>query len=200
MAAERTMGTRDVEQLSVDGLEAWREWLAANHDRARVIWLVFWKKHSGKQTLAYEQAVEEALCWGWIDSIIKRLDDDRYAQKFTPRTDRTKWSPSNRERLRRLLAAGRMTAAGLAQVDPEVLASLDASPDRAPRPAPTLPPELEALLRANEKAWQAFQRLAPSHRRNYIGWIVAAKRDETRRRRLAEAISKLEQGLPLGLK
>jgi uncharacterized protein YdeI (YjbR/CyaY-like superfamily) len=191
---------KEYRMVSAETLPAWRAWLRAHHGKEREAWLVLSRKGSGRPSVSDSDAAEEALCWGWIDSIIKRLDDDRYAQKFTPRTDRTKWSPSNRERLRRLLAAGRMTAAGLAQVDPEVLASLDASPDRAPRPAPTLPPELEALLRANEKAWQAFQRLAPSHRRNYIGWIVAAKRDETRRRRLAEAISKLEQGLPLGLK
>ena len=190
--------------LDVDDQEAWRAWLQANHDGVRGVWLVFWKKHTGKQRLGYEQAVEEALCFGWIDSIVRRLDDDRYAQKFTPRTDCTKWSESNRARLRRLLAAGRMTPAGLAKVDLAVLAALeDGAPTvaRAARPEPPeLPAELEAVLRASEQAWTSFQRLAPSHRRNYVRWIMAATRDETRRRRLAEAVDRLNQGLPLGLK
>jgi uncharacterized protein YdeI (YjbR/CyaY-like superfamily) len=190
--------------LEVDGPEAWRAWLLANHDQVRAVWLVFWKKHTGKQRLSYEQAVEEALCVGWIDSTIRRLDEERYAQQFTPRTDSTKWSPSNRVRLRRLLAAGRMTPAGLARIDASMLAAVqDPAPvvrPRGPRPPAHLPPELEAVLRESPEAWAAFQRLAPSHRRNYVGWITAAKREETRRRRLAEAVDRLSRGEPLGMK
>lgn len=186
--------------LEIESREAWRTWLEAHHDTIREVWLVFWKKHTGRQSVTYEAAVEEALCCGWIDSILRRLDDDRYAQKFTPRTDKAKWSPSNRTRLRRLLAAGRMTPAGLACVDPEVLASLDDPAPPPPTGEPALPPELEAMLRAEPRTGEAFDRLPRGQRRLYIRWITAAKRDETRRRRLAEVMTVVAEGRPLGMK
>ena len=96
---------------------AWRAWLKAHHASAQEIWLVFWKKHTGKATILYNDAVEEALCFGWIDSTVRRLDDDRYAQRFTPRNPRTPYSPANKERLRYLVGKG--------LVIPEVLATLD---------------------------------------------------------------------------
>ncbi|MCU0290603.1 MAG: YdeI/OmpD-associated family protein [Thermoanaerobaculaceae bacterium] len=186
--------------LEVEGQEAWRTWLEAHHDTIREVWLVFWKKHTGRQSMTYEEAVEEALCWGWIDSILRRFDDDRYAQKFTPRTDPRKWSPSNRTRLRRLLAAGRMTPAGLACVDPAVLATLDDPAPPLPAEERALPPELEAVLRAEPCAREAFDRLPRGRRRLYTRWITAAKRDETRRRRLAEVMTALVEGRPVGMK
>lgn len=179
---------------------AWRAWLERHHDTVREVWVVFWKKHTGRQGLTYEEAVEEALCFGWIDSIVARLDEGRYAQKMTPRTDRARWSESNRRRLRKLLAEGRVTAAGLAAVDPGVLASLE-HPDPPPRPAPPeLSPDLAAALAANPRAHEEFLRLPPSHRTRYVGWIMAAAREDTRRRRLAEAMDLLARGERLGLK
>jgi uncharacterized protein YdeI (YjbR/CyaY-like superfamily) len=192
------MGTMPL--LEVESREAWRSWLDAHHGTTREIWLVFWKRHTGKQAVSYGEAVEDALCWGWIDSILRRLDDDRYAQKFTPRTDASKWSPSNRERLRRLLAAGRMTPAGLACVDPAVLASLDDPAPPPPAEEPELPPELDAVLRAEPRARDALDRLPRGQRRLYIRWITAAKRDETRRRRLAEVMALLAEGRKLPMK
>jgi len=186
--------------LEVPDARGFREWLAAHHDCEREVWLVFWKAHTGKRRLTYSEAVEEALCFGWIDSILKRLDDDRYAQKFTPRRDSTKWSPSNRARLRRLIASGRMAEPGLAVVCPEVLASLASPAPEPPRKAPALTAELAAELEGNEKAWQGFQLLPPSQQRLHVGWVMDAKREETRRRRLAEVMALLEQGKRLGLK
>lgn len=186
--------------LELESREAWRAWLELHHDTVREVWVVFWKKHTGRQGLTYEEAVQEALCFGWIDSIITRLDEDRYAQKMTPRTDRAKWSESNRRRLGTLLAEGRVTVAGLAAVDPEVLALLE-RPEPAPRPAsPELTPDLAAALEADPRAHEEFLRLPPSHRKRYVGWIMAAARDETRRRRLAEAMELLARGERLGLK
>ncbi len=186
--------------LELESHEAWRAWLERHHDTVREVWVVFWKKHTGRPGLTYEEAVEEALCFGWIDSVITRLDEGRYAQKMTPRTDRAKWSESNRRRLRILLAEGRVTAAGLAAVDPGVLASLE-HPDPAPRPAPPeLSPDLAATLAADPRAHEEFLRLPPSHRKRYVGWIMAAAREQTRRRRLAEAMDLLARGERLGLK
>src|SRR3954468_24732700 len=97
----------------------WRSWLAANHDRETEIWLVYNKRHTGEPRVEYDDAVEEALCFGWIDSIVRTIDADRYAQKFTPRKAKSKWSALNRERFARMVCEGKMTAAGLAKSPPE---------------------------------------------------------------------------------
>jgi len=176
--------------------EAWRAWLAQHHDRARGVWILFLKKHVKRPGIRYEEAVEEALCFGWIDSTVRRLDEARYVQRFSPRQAGGSWSPSNRERLRRLHAAGRVTPAGLAKAG-EVLHEPD--PPAPERPC-VFPPELEARLRELPAAWSAFERLPPSHRRRYVAWVTEARQEETRLRRLAEAAERLAQGRPLGLK
>jgi uncharacterized protein YdeI (YjbR/CyaY-like superfamily) len=174
---------------------AWHGWLAANHRREKQVWLVFYRKQAGKPTLSYAEAVEEALCFGWIDSIIKRMDDERYAQRYTPRGAKTRWSPTNIERASRMVREGRMTGAGLESFR-------GATPHLAPanREGLALPPSLLAILQKNRRAQDNFERLSLSQRRLYVGWVLDAKKDETRRRRLAEAIGRLEQGLRLGLK
>jgi uncharacterized protein YdeI (YjbR/CyaY-like superfamily) len=96
----------------------WRAWLAEHHDSAREVWLIFYKRHTGTPTVSYDAAVEEALCYGWIDSLVKRVDDRRYIQKFTPRRDTGKWSASNLERFGRMVEAGLMTGAGRAKMAP----------------------------------------------------------------------------------
>ena len=182
--------------------DAWRAWLAENHDREREVWLVYSKAHTGKPRIKYEEAVEEALCFGWIDSIVRRLDDDSYAQKFTPRKARSTWSALNRRRVAKLIREGRMTKPGLAKLTDPVAVGRGGEEAKAGnrREEPALPAAMMRELRANEAAWAFFGRLAPSYRRNYIGWVMAAKREETRFRRLREAISLLAQNRTLGLK
>lgn len=99
--------------LHLAGRDAWRAWLQVNHHRENGVWLVFYKKHTGKQGVSYENAVDEALCFGWIDSLVKRIDEEKYAQKFTPRKPGSKWSKLNMERMRKLHSQGRMTRFGL---------------------------------------------------------------------------------------
>jgi uncharacterized protein YdeI (YjbR/CyaY-like superfamily) len=173
----------------------WRAWLARHHDRAEVVWLVYYKAHTGKPRVAYDDAVEEALCFGWIDSIVRRLDDERYAQKFTPRRPGSSWSDSNRRRVKELVRRGLMTPAGLRTLADKVARS---------RPPPSrevaLAPELEEELRANERACRFFGGLAPSYRRLYVRWIMSAKRAATRTGRVREAIRLLAAGKKLGLK
>ena len=187
----------------VNGLEmadrqAWRDWLAGNHQVESEAWLIFYKAHTGRPNIPYDDAVEEALCFGWVDSIIQRIDDDHYARKFTPRKNITNWSPSNIKRIQKLVRAGRMTEAGLAVI-PDLESMLAAQP--APRVRPqAFPPELEQELQKHTQAWENFCRMAPSAQRLYIGWITSAKKTETQFRRLAEAIQRLEQNLPLGMK
>jgi uncharacterized protein YdeI (YjbR/CyaY-like superfamily) len=174
-------------------------WLAANHAVASVLWVVFYKKHTGREWLAYEDAVEEALCWGWIDSLAQRLDDDRYRQKLTPRRPGSRWSAINKRRIATLAARGLLQPAGRAVVD---AARRDGSWDRAPDAERSfaLPPELAALLDADPALRAAFDRLAPSRRRQYVLWVASAKRTETRARRAAQARPTILAGHPLGSK
>jgi len=184
--------------LYVTSRDEWRAWLAKHYESETEIWLLYYKKHSGRPRIPYDHAVEEALCFGWIDSLVKSIDHDRYAQKFTPRRNRATWSALNKQRARKLIEEGRMTEAGLAKVDL-------AAPEQRPRPKrlrgePEIPPFVKRALRASPNAWAYFQSLAPSHRRTYIGWISNAKREETRERRLREAVARLERNEKLGLK
>ena len=177
--------------------ESWRAWLAQNHASEREVWVVFPRKQTGERCMSYEDSVEEALCHGWIDSIIKRVDDNSYARKFTPRSDNQNWSELNKRRVAKLIQEGRMTEIGLAKIG-------YSSAEPKPRPAipkvVTLPAFMEQALRKKKKAWENFESLAPSHRRNYIVWVTWAKREETRAKRLQEAIQLLSVNKKLGLK
>lgn len=184
--------------LHVTNRDEWRAWLAKHHASETEVWLIYYKKQSGQPRIPYEDAVEEALCFGWIDSLVKRIDDEKFAQKFTPRRDVTRWSALNKRRVRKMIKEGRMTKVGLAKIDLSVL-------DEKPVPKPkkrelSLPRFVKQALMANPNAWKYFQSLAPSYRRYCIGWIMHAKKDETRQRRLREVVSLLAQNKKLGLK
>jgi len=143
--------------------------------------------------MPYEELVREALCFGWVDSLIKRLDDDRYAIKVTPRKPTSKWSDINRKRWKELKVAGRLEAPGLAAAPTEQR--------YAPRPTiPKLPAYIAKAFKANSRAWRYFQALAPTYQRDFVVWIHIAKRPETRERRIRESIDLLSAGKKLGLK
>ena len=177
----------------------WRAWLRANHRKSALVWLLLYKKHTGKQTLSYDAAVEEALCYGWIDSILRRVDEDRYVQKFTPRKPASNWSASNKRRVAKLLAAGKMTRAGKAAVEVAKANGRWQDETAAATELPC-PEELTARLADNAKARAFFEQLAPSYQRQYIGWIGSAKRPATRARRADEAVATLARGDKLGMK
>jgi uncharacterized protein YdeI (YjbR/CyaY-like superfamily) len=171
----------------------WRAWLAKNHASSPGIWLVRHKQHTSVKSMPYEDVVREALCFGWIDSLIKRLDDDRYALKVTPRKPASKWSDVNRRRWDELKAAGLLAAPGLA--------AAPTANSYAPRPSiPQLPAYIANAFKTNRAAWQHFQALAPTYRRDFVVWIHTAKRPETRDRRIRESIRLLSAGKKLGLK
>jgi uncharacterized protein YdeI (YjbR/CyaY-like superfamily) len=188
-----------VKQLYLKTSDAWREWLQSNHDIENEVWLLFFKKETGEDTLGYESAVEEALCFGWIDSIIKKIDDRTYARKFTPRKDTSTWSEINKKRVARLIKNNRMTEFGLAIIETAKKNGHWEKPDRPFVPS-DIPDEFQAALDKNIKAKIHFSRLAPSYQKQYIGWIFVAKRPETRERRIGESIDLLEKGEKLGLK
>lgn len=178
----------------------WREWLGKNHDREKELWLVFFKKHTGKRTFYYSQALDEALCYGWIDGILQRIDDATYQQRFTPRSRKTSWSEANLKRVRHLIDAGRMTKAGLEKLGTALERyEKEGVAHRPPRQEETSP-ELMSLMHQNPKAWNNFQILAPSLRRQYLGWVISAKKPETRMKRMTELIAVLASGKKLGLK
>lgn len=181
--------TREVKRKRVRAADRddWRTWLERHHASEPEIWLVYAKKHTGKPSVRYAEAVEEALCFGWIDTTVNRLDDDHYMQRFTPRTDTRKWSKLNRERFRRLVAEGRMTDAGRAKLPADV----PAPPRRLPTGGP-VPGFIRRALAAHPVARRNFAALAPTYRRDYLRWITEAKKPETRERRLKEAIRRLE--------
>jgi uncharacterized protein YdeI (YjbR/CyaY-like superfamily) len=179
--------------LDIRTRQQWRTWLGKHHASSPGVRLVFFKHHTGVKSIPYEDAVREALCFGWIDSLVKRLDDDRYTLKFTPRKPTSKWSAINRKRWAELKAAGLLAAPGLAA------APTDST--YAPKPAiPELPAYIAKALKTNAKAWSFFQTLAPTYRRHFVVWIHIAKRPETRERRIRESIALLAAGKKLGLK
>jgi len=189
-----------MQELHFPDRELWRTWLTENHDAVdEGIWLVYYKKGTGLPSMDYGESVEEALCFGWIDSIIKRLDDERYVRKFTPRKPNSLWSDSNKNRLEKLVGLGQMTPVGLAKVNAAKASGLW-EPSPKPDISLDLPEDFSCALSAHPKALSFFDSLAPSHRRQYIGWICTAKRPETREKRIRESIALLQKGEQLGMK
>lgn len=190
---------KTLKQLSLSARSDWRKWLIRYHESSPGVWLIFWKKHTGRPCIAYEAAVEEALCFGWIDSLVKRLDENRYRRKFTPRSPTSTWSASNRKRVRKLAREGFMTPAGAALVAAAKSSGrwdLGSASERSPE----LPNELQLVLAENAEARAFLEGMPPSHRRRYLGWVAAAKRPETRERRAREALALLVRGEYLGMK
>jgi uncharacterized protein YdeI (YjbR/CyaY-like superfamily) len=176
--------------LAVASLAEWRKWLRNHHRKDDLIWLVFRK--GDKSGLTYADALDEAIAWGWIDSIVRRIDDELYARKFTPRRDASNWSAVNLRHLERLRKEDRMQPSGLA-----VTPSAERQAKRQTRPSASreMPKELESALAANAEAKSFFDALAPSYRRRYVGWVGMAKSPATRERRAAEAADLLARGV-----
>ena len=187
------MSKKPLETLEVRTRRQWRNWLEKHGESVREIWLVF-HKNRAVECIPLEEAIEEALCFGWVDSLVKRLDEARYLRKFTPRKADSRWSTINRRRYEDLKARGLLAPPGLQR--PPTGRNGD-----APRPSlSAIPAYIEKRLKSEARVWAFFQQLAPSCRREYIGWIDSAKRDETKQRRLEEAIRLLSSGKKLGLK
>ncbi|MBL9136918.1 MAG: YdeI/OmpD-associated family protein [Verrucomicrobiales bacterium] len=164
-----------------------RHWLEANHQTTTEIWVGFYRKDAGQAGITYVEALDEALCFGWIDGIRKKVDALRYTNRFTPRKPRSTWSRVNIRRLEELSRLGRVTPAGAAAYaarDPERsgIYSFEQRPQ-------SLPPELERQFRAKGKAWSFFQAQPPGYRRTVIWWVISAKKPETRDLRLKKLIA-----------
>jgi uncharacterized protein YdeI (YjbR/CyaY-like superfamily) len=186
------MGLDDLPQTHVETREAWRAWLEAEHAASKGTWLVSWKQHTGRPAVGYDASVEEALCFGWVDSLVRKLDEDRSMLLFTPRKPTSNWSRPNKQRVERLIAEGRMTPAGLALVEEAkrrgTWTALDEVEDGV------VPDDLaEAFDRhpGSREQWDGFPR---GVRRGILEWILNAKRPETRAKRLEETASLAARG------
>lgn len=174
----------------------WRKWLEENHDSSLGVWLVFWKRHTGKKSIDYDSSVETAICFGWIDSLMKTIDEDSYARKFTPRRGKSNWSDINRERALDMMRSGALTESGMESVR---VARENGSWYLRPVSV-EMPLELEELLDNNPDAALFFAELAPSYRKQYMDWVGSAKKPEIRLKRAEEAIRLLAKHSKLPLK
>lgn len=177
---------RDTERelLELPDRDAWRRWLEANHDRSKGVWLAIGKKGSTATRLMYDEAVEEALCFGWIDSTVRKLDAQRSQQLYTPRKPNSTWAASNKRRVDKLIAEGKMTPAGMAAV--EVAKSNGSWTLLDEIEAMVMPDDLTEALAATPDAAEGWERVPVSQRKIALYWIATAKRAETRARRIAE--------------
>jgi len=169
-----------------------RGWLAANHDAATHLWVGYYKKGVSKRSMSYPHSVDEALCFGWIDGITRRIDDEVYAIRFTPRRKGSSWSAINIAKVAELKSAGRMHAAGLRTFEQRDRRR-DASYSHE-RPPAELPGEMIARLKAEAPAWERWQAEQPSFRRLAAHWVTSAKRAETRERRFEQLLAASRAG------
>jgi uncharacterized protein YdeI (YjbR/CyaY-like superfamily) len=174
-----------------------RAWLEAHHEEADELWVGLYKRASGRASMTWPEAVDQALCFGWIDGVRKSIDELSYANRFTPRRPRSHWSAVNVRRVDELKRLGLMHPAGVKAFEARS-DERTATYSYEQRHSAKLEPAQEHELRANKRAWEFFQAQAPWYRRVAVYWVVSAKREETRRRRLAALIAASEQRRPIG--
>jgi len=173
--------------------KAFRKWLEKNHHKMKELFVGFYKKASGRSGITYKEAVDEALCFGWIDGIKKRVDEESYTHRFTPRTKKSYWSAVNTKRFQELQQLGLVAPPGQAAFDAR-------DPSKTQRysfereQAEVFSPEIEKRFRAKKKAWQFFESQPPSYRKLATFWIMSAKREETRAKRLERLIGESAAG------
>jgi uncharacterized protein YdeI (YjbR/CyaY-like superfamily) len=187
-------GDAGLKPIYFESPEAFYEWLEKHHETEDEVYVGYWKKHTGKPSLTWSEAVDQALCFGWIDGKVNRVDDQRHMQRFTPRRNGSNWSKINVEKVARLHKAGLMRPAGVAAFerrDEDKVGVYSFERDTE------LAPEYEARLRANKKAAEYFDSRPPWYRRTAIHLVMSAKREETRRRRLEQLIEDSAAGLDI---
>ncbi len=182
-----------VEHFYARSRAEWRQWLEENHAIAAGVWLVYYKKHTDLPSVAYADAVEEALCFGWVDSRPNVLDDERYKQLFSPRKAKSPWSKLNKQRVEKLIQQGLMTSAGLEKIEAAKLDGSWSAYDVIEEL--TIPSDLEQALAANSIANQYFQAFSNSSKKNILWWIGSAKQPATRAKRIEETVRLAEQNI-----
>lgn len=182
---------KQLESFYAKTRQEWREWLEKNHLTSDGLWLIYYKKDTGIPSVSYDEAVEEALCFGWIDSKVNALDNERYKQVFSPRKYKSVWSKLNKQRVEKLIGQGLMTSAGLAKI---AAAKQDGSWHTLDAiEALIIPADLKQALETNETANRYFEGFSNSSKKNILFWIESAKRPQTRLNRIAQAVSAAAQ-------
>lgn len=191
---------KELENIFFDTRESFHQWLEHHHDKSPGIHLICYKTHTGVKCISYRDALLEALCFGWIDSTVRTLDQDRYLRMFTPRRNTSNWSEVNQKLVMTLIEEGKMTEAGLQKIDSYRKAG------KVEWPAPeaktdelSVPAFILDELALNEPALSHFNQLSKTNKRLYVGWITSAKRPETIQKRLVESIGLLKQNKKLGI-
>ncbi|HEX2911846.1 MAG TPA: YdeI/OmpD-associated family protein [Chloroflexia bacterium] len=186
-----TENSNQLERYYASNRQEWRQWLEEHYAASPGIWLIYYKKESGKPRVGYDEAVEEALCFGWIDSRPNALDDERYMQLFTPRKPKSPWSRLNKQRVEKLLEQGLMRPAGLLSIENSKKDgswnAYDAIEDL------TVPEDLQVALTAGDKALKNFEAFSNTNKKQILWWIESAKRPETRARRIEQIVASAEQ-------
>lgn len=175
--------------------EIWRRWLEKNGDSEKGIWMIFYKKHTGVRNVSYDEAVEEAICFGWIDSVVKRVDDQTYIQKFTPRNPKSKWSAINVKRAKKMIDENKMTESALENFNNSMEEGLVNKKKRIDK----IPEFILNRIKKESTALKNFDNLTTKQKMNFAHWILDAKKEETRLRRLEKAIDMLKQNKKLGM-
>lgn len=187
------MPENEIETVYPKSRQEWREWLLVNHNKKQSIWLLYYKKKSNIPSVSYNDAVDEALCFGWIDSKAKPIDEEKYIQFFSRRKEKSVWSKINKAKVERLIHEGLMTSAGIEIIEKAkqngCWTILDAAEELI------IPDDLEAEFRKKPNAKTYYESLSRSDKRNILQWLVLAKRQETRQKRITEIVELAEQNL-----
>ncbi|MCX7638259.1 MAG: YdeI/OmpD-associated family protein [Cyclobacteriaceae bacterium] len=184
---------RNVQAVKARTRNEWRRWLEKNHASAKAVWLVIFHKGSNRKSISYNEAVEEAICFGWIDSIAQKRDEQSKYQYFAPRKEKSNWSKANRERAEKMIAQGRMTPAGQKLIDlAKKTGTWHALVDVQKG---VIPEDLQKKLNQNKKALKNFHAFPPSSKRIILEWISNAKKEETRQKRIEETVRLAAQNI-----
>ncbi|MCY7423313.1 MAG: YdeI/OmpD-associated family protein [Chitinophagaceae bacterium] len=187
MQKKQATNVLDIDNFYPVNRKKWRQWLEKHHDVRQSVWLLYYKKNSGKPTITYSDAVDEALCFGWIDSRAKGIDEDCFIQFFSRRKSTSVWSMVNKRKVDMLIEKGLMTKAGLERIETAkqngsyyILDDVEAL---------VVPADLEKAFEEKEKGWNYFENLSRSDKRNMLQWLKLAKRQETRQKRIDEIVT-----------
>jgi len=185
-------------ELHFNNRKEWRKWLEKNSTSVDGFWMINYKKHTKKECIAYFEAVEEALCFGWIDGKIKRINDEYFVRWFTPRRTRSRWSKYNIERIEKLIKEGKVKNAGLDAYN-EILKKPELAYDNRASGDVEVPEDLLSALKVDESAFSNFMNFSPSARKLYIGWLNSAKKAETRPGRIVKIVDGARQNKRPGM-
>ena len=178
--------------------DEFRKWLEKNHAKQTELWILFYKVHTKKKSLRYAEAVEESLCFGWIDGIVKRIDDEKHAQRYTPRKPRSYWSNVNKERAKRMIEQDKMTDTGFAKIK-EAKKSGWWKRAYSFEVENIMSPEMKKILMSDKEAWTNFQKFGKSYQNTYIFYVNYAKREETKNKRMQIVLERAKKNIPPGL-